>query len=195
MPLIKSGSKEMSCTVCGKTVSVPRYRHATFKACSRSCSAKLGAVGIIKLTCKQCRIEFIVPRWRNKARYCSLNCRDLARSKPRHRVECIVCNRPILRLAIHLHKSGKNVCGAECRGKLSRRVRPKGAGYARRWAKTRGLLQKCDRCNFSKYTEILVVHHKDRNRSNNNPSNFEILCPNCHATEHLVDFVETQNAA
>lgn len=42
---------------------------------------------------------------------------------------------------------------------------------------------KCQRCGFSDH-RALTVHHKDRNRSNNDPSNLELLCWNCHAIEH-----------
>ncbi len=42
---------------------------------------------------------------------------------------------------------------------------------------------KCGRCTYSKY-EILQVHHKDRNRNNNNLANLELICPNCHYEEH-----------
>ena len=31
----------------------------------------------------------------------------------------------------------------------------------------------------------LNVHHKDRNRKNNDYSNLEVLCPNCHSIEHM----------
>lgn len=44
---------------------------------------------------------------------------------------------------------------------------------------------KCNRCGYDTNMDILVVHHKDRNRSNNFKDNLEILCPNCHAIEHL----------
>lgn len=39
----------------------------------------------------------------------------------------------------------------------------------------------CMRCGYDKF---VVVHHKDRDRTNNELSNLEILCPNCHALEH-----------
>jgi 5-methylcytosine-specific restriction endonuclease McrA len=42
---------------------------------------------------------------------------------------------------------------------------------------------QCNRCQYAD-KRILVVHHKDRDRTNNNLSNLEILCPNCHAIEH-----------
>jgi 5-methylcytosine-specific restriction endonuclease McrA len=49
----------------------------------------------------------------------------------------------------------------------------------------RGLITKCNRCGFAEYPLILGVHHKDRNRDNNQPKNLEILCPNCHSIEHM----------
>ena len=39
----------------------------------------------------------------------------------------------------------------------------------------------CERC-FQEYS--LLVHHKDRNRQNNEDSNLEVLCMSCHAIEH-----------
>jgi hypothetical protein len=43
----------------------------------------------------------------------------------------------------------------------------------------------CNRCLFDKNPNILIVHHKDRNRLNNVLDNLEILCPNCHSEEHF----------
>lgn len=40
---------------------------------------------------------------------------------------------------------------------------------------------KCVRCGFE---EVVEVHHKDRDRTNNNLSNLEVLCPNCHVIAH-----------
>jgi hypothetical protein len=49
----------------------------------------------------------------------------------------------------------------------------------------RNLINQCNRCSYNKEPRILGVHHKDRNRDNNNISNLEVLCPNCHSLEHL----------
>jgi hypothetical protein len=46
---------------------------------------------------------------------------------------------------------------------------------------------KCERCGYNKYPEILVVHHTDRNRKNGAKENLELLCPNCHEEEHLLN--------
>lgn len=179
--------KDLPCEVCGKIVYVVPNRQPTFRACSKSCASKLSSVGTITNTCECCRNEFIVPFWRNRAKYCSQECYHTKKRKPRISVNCVVCGSNIERTACHLHKSGKNVCGPICRGALKRKVRPKNSGYARKWVQARGGAKECERCKFSDHPEILVVHHKDRNRGNNNPSNFEILCPNCHAIEHYVD--------
>jgi hypothetical protein len=43
---------------------------------------------------------------------------------------------------------------------------------------------KCERCNNSYWLGFklpLELHHKDGNHYNNELSNLEILCPNCHA--------------
>lgn len=39
----------------------------------------------------------------------------------------------------------------------------------------------CMRCGSESHP---CVHHKDRNRRNNDPSNWEILCKACHQKEH-----------
>lgn len=61
---------------------------------------------------------------------------------------------------------------------------------------------KCSSCNYTKYREILVIHHKHGRKPEegnkipwmlswkfikNNISNWELLCPNCHAIKHLKD--------
>jgi 5-methylcytosine-specific restriction endonuclease McrA len=49
----------------------------------------------------------------------------------------------------------------------------------------RGMIEKCNRCGFNSIKAILGVHHRDRDRKNNALSNLEVLCPNCHSTEHM----------
>ena len=45
----------------------------------------------------------------------------------------------------------------------------------------------CTRCNYSENIAAIVVHHKDRDRSNSTMENLEVLCANCHAIEHWQD--------
>lgn len=57
-------------------------------------------------------------------------------------------------------------------------------GLKIRLLKERGY--KCEKCDYRRY-EILQVHHKDKNRKNNNLENLELICPNCHYEEHFLE--------
>jgi len=44
--------------------------------------------------------------------------------------------------------------------------------------------RKCEKCHLEKWLEDIIpleLHHIDGNSENNNLSNLQILCPNCHA--------------
>ena len=43
---------------------------------------------------------------------------------------------------------------------------------------------KCNRCGYDENIAAIIVHHKDRDRTNNTKENLEILCANCHYIEH-----------
>lgn len=47
--------------------------------------------------------------------------------------------------------------------------------------------KKCERCGWNEVSEVFEVHHKDRNRDNNELSNLELLCPNCHQVHHFIE--------
>lgn len=47
----------------------------------------------------------------------------------------------------------------------------------------------CERCASIKK---LVVHHKNRDRANNKPSNLETLCQLCHIQEHKAEIAVSQ---
>lgn len=47
-------------------------------------------------------------------------------------------------------------------------------------------VEKCNRCGYKEYPEILQVHHINRDRTNNAPENLETLCPNCHTLDHYL---------
>jgi len=51
--------------------------------------------------------------------------------------------------------------------------------YALIWNENR-----CARCGWDKVKEVLMVHHIDGNRENNQKSNLLVLCPNCHFELH-----------
>ena len=50
--------------------------------------------------------------------------------------------------------------------------------------RTRERLLNRGRCeNCREFGDVLDIHHIDGNPSNNDGSNLEVLCPNCHASE------------
>jgi len=67
--------------------------------------------------------------------------------------------------------------------------RPKDKAQTFRYIKLRLIEERggaCQRCGYAK-VEILHVHHRDRNRLNNDSLNLEIICPNCHYEEHHLE--------
>jgi hypothetical protein len=114
--------------------------------------------------------------------YCSQKCYGISCRKE---IPCLVCQKPIL--------SGlnKKTCSRACANKFRTGIkyklnRPKDKVKTYHQLKIRLLLQrgdKCEKCGYNK-PEILQIHHKDRNRENNNLENLELICPNCHFEEH-----------
>lgn len=45
-------------------------------------------------------------------------------------------------------------------------------------------IDECARCGYDEIKSSLHVHHIDRDRDNNNPSNLVLLCANCHMGLH-----------
>lgn len=45
-------------------------------------------------------------------------------------------------------------------------------------------IEKCARCGYCEFKSSLHVHHPDKNRDNNDPSNLIVLCSNCHQGLH-----------
>jgi hypothetical protein len=117
--------------------------------------------------------------------FCGLVCRGFSCRKE---IPCSVCGKLIL--------SGlnKKTCSRACANIQRTGIKyhlgnPKSKvkyqqGLKLRLLEARG--KKCERCDYSKY-EILQVHHKDKNRKNNDLKNLLLICPNCHYEEHLLE--------
>ncbi len=117
--------------------------------------------------------------------YCSQTCYGLAsrREKP-----CVICAKPIL---ASLHKK---TCSRACANINRTGIKyhmgsPRDKVKDQRVVKSK-LMQargvRCERCGYDK-REILHVHHKDRDRGNNELNNLELICPNCHYEEHYLE--------
>ena len=120
----------------------------------------------------------------NGRAYCSIACYGKACRKEH---PCIICGTLILA------SKNKKTCSRTCANKNRVGIKYTGARLKDnvvsqkrlkiRIIKLRGAV--CERCGYDVY-QILQVHHKNRNRNNNTLDNLELLCPNCHASEHYL---------
>jgi hypothetical protein len=121
----------------------------------------------------------------NGKAYCSITCYAISNRKES---PCVVCGKPILA------GMNKKTCSRECANTNRKNIhykigRPKDKVNNYRILKNRLILQRgdtCEHCGYNK-TEILQVHHKDKNRDNNDLNNLELICPNCHSEKHYLD--------
>ena len=144
--------------------------------------------------CSLCRILFYKkPSRINDKNYCSKRCHNTS-MKIGSIYRCKVCNKEVYRkpCEIRKNKTGDVFCSKKCQateqncfGKAAYNF--KGLDVKDYRVKAmRFLPNKCNRCGYEKLVSILQVHHIDRDRHNNDISNLEILCPNCHCEEHYV---------
>lgn len=120
----------------------------------------------------------------NNRSFCSSLCygKSLRKEKP-----CVVCGTLILASA------NKKTCSRACANTNRAGIQytgraPKDKVKTQRILKERLLSLRgslCERCSFA-IVQVLQVHHRDRDRNNNDLKNLEILCPNCHASEHYL---------
>ena len=106
----------------------------------------------------------------------------------RKETPCLVCGKLILATF------NKKTCSRSCANKHREGIKYK-LNSPKDKVKTQRLLKlrlfksrgnKCERCGFDKY-QILEIHHKDKDRNNNNLDNLEIICPNCHSEKHYLE--------
>lgn len=148
----------------------------------------------VKAICSVCGTEYTrQKRHINETNTCSISCTNIVKGTSKL-VECAHCN---IKFSVKLHrfnssKSGLFFCCREHKDlaqKYIKEIQPdhygKGSGINTYRNKAFELLNhSCNRCGFNANKAALVVHHKDRDRDNNNIDNLEILCANCHAIEH-----------
>lgn len=117
--------------------------------------------------------------------FCSMDCygKSIRKERP-----CLVCGTPIMA------QFNKKTCSRACANKhragtkyLGRRPKDKVVHFkSLKLRLLRNRVNQCAKCGYNKI-EILQIHHKDRNRKNNNLENLELICPNCHFEEHLLE--------
>ncbi|HEY4490257.1 MAG TPA: HNH endonuclease signature motif containing protein [Candidatus Paceibacterota bacterium] len=117
--------------------------------------------------------------------YCSQICYGIS---CRNEKPCVVCGKPILA------RLNKKSCSRSCanihRAGIKYKInRPRDKVKSYQSLKIRLLRErgtKCERCGYAKF-EILQIHHKNRNKIDNNLENLELICPNCHYEEHFLE--------
>lgn len=170
------------CAHCGKEFNVPKYRADSAKFCSRSCLA-LQARILVRAKCLICGDDFEhISSRSNKAKYCSRQCYYKAmKAKGKTTYTCKHCGKDFLG-----SKSHKRIyCSMACVNKSHKSEWNPAFSTVRKSLLIRGKINKCENCGYDKHQEILGVHHKDRNRKNNELTNLIVLCPNCHSVEHM----------
>lgn len=151
-----------------------------------------------KAICKKCGIEFLRRlgkyHGQKKQEYCSLACGRKAKEN-KQCVVCQVCKKEMWRSPskIAAAKHGYQFCSRKCKeyaqsidGNL-KDIQPShyNNGDSNYQEKAlRNLPHKCVGCG-EEHEFLLCVHHIDGSRTNNNLSNLEIVCANCHIKRHL----------
>ena len=144
--------------------------------------------------CKQCGEEFYKkPSKITENNYCSKQCHYNSMKKGTI-IECLVCGIPVYRAPSELAKSktGQIFCSKKCQAEEQNGFGASNYNYKGKDVQDyrvkafRFKEHRCNRCGYNKLLDILQVHHIDSDRSNNDLSNLEILCPNCHCEEHYV---------
>lgn len=146
--------------------------------------------------CKICESDFYIKPSHQKlgwGKYCSIACRTKAQFLGKN-VECTICGAICYKSPSRiLHsKSGKFFCSKTCQTKwrnsvFSEQQHPNwsnGIHVYRKILLRSNIKQICFSCNIEDI-RVLVTHHIDHNRENNNISNLCWVCHNCHYLIHL----------
>lgn len=162
------------------------------------------------LQCLSCNAEFKqkfgeLSRRRGKSKnigkFCSLKCsvkfRKLNYVPLEPNCECRMCGKKFYRGKQRKTRSRSGImfCSRKCKDHGQRiehglteiwHGEHKDGRHAYRTAALRFYGPKCSECDFN-IEPILVVHHRDGNRTNSDIRNLEVVCPNHHAIRHLLE--------
>jgi len=136
---------------------------------------------------------------RGNGRFCSRACARSSRAGVRLKPDnarCSRCGKTFRRAPSKMRRV--MFCSRECKDSAQgygedydSRISPPhytGSATSSDVAKRRLDMSQCSSCGYDSFP-ILHVHHRDRDRGNNDLSNLEVLCPNCHAERHYLERV------
>lgn len=145
-------------------------------------------------TCQLCEKKFIrrLNPIGSAPKYCSPECSLKSRYR-RKKVVCSYCGKCFEKRTKKITKHGLHFCSRKCKDTAQRleegcsEIWPPhyGRGQGKYTYRRKAMVnQKCADCGESRLF-MLVVHHIDGNRNNNQPENLEVVCYNHHAARHL----------
>lgn len=148
-----------------------------------------------QVKCKICNKEFYVKPCHQKKGYGKYCSRDCQRNGQRtgEWILCEVCDAETWKTpkAFRKSKSGKFFCSRSCQTKWrnkqfsgKKHANWKGGEYTYQRIMKEGRVKPiCAKCGMQN-KKVLVIHHKDQDRKNNNINNLIWLCRNCHYLIH-----------
>lgn len=119
----------------------------------------------------------------NGRAYCGQKCYGKACRKEH---PCPVCGTTVLA------SQHTKCCSRDCADRIRTSTVGRKRGERRSWQDLRleriARIGRCERCGYDTEPQILNAHHRiPRSRGGvDTDDNMELLCPNCHAIEHLV---------
>lgn len=150
------------------------------------------AVSMVLVSCKKCSKEFSAKPSAiavGNGQYCSKICYTISRKKGEN-IQCFTCGTKVYKAQKAISTSRHLFCTKACsiawhntefKGQKHRNWKHGMSSYKRSLQRS-GIVACCSRCKHAD-TSVLVAHHVDENRRNNELSNLRWLCRNCH---HLV---------
>ncbi len=97
-------------------------------------------------------------------------------------IECPVCFK-MFATKKRFNREAKKTCSHSCSNTY---FRTKDGIHSYRIRAFRVYGNKCSKCGEDRF-HVLEIHHKDKNRENNDIENLEVLCANCHLDTHYKD--------
>jgi len=138
----------------------------------------------VLIVCETCGVDFYSVGSDRDRKYCSIQCKRAKPPKWPRETNCAHCG-----TVFKQDREKTKCCSKVCAGLLKKQKLFDAGVYCNSKSAKKELLKRstgCLRCGWNVMSEVLEVHHVDRNRSNNHISNLEILCPNCHTIEHYL---------
>ena len=184
MPLTESGN--INCLKCNKVFEKKFYSINQY--CSITCfNKRYKGISIRWKICKKCGKDFLRNHGAIRQKYCSVVCANEGKAiKPLiNEINCMVCGKHKIVLRKQYHN--QVTCSRQCAVKYGKMLKYGFDYISVRDYRTEHLLKNpsCEICKWNIVPEILEVHHKDRNRSNNTRPNLILVCPNCHSIDHF----------